>query len=75
MGYKKKSVLNCWHKAFGHSSRAKKVKILKFWLLGTSLGHCSPRIMIPERIFFQILILQQKLSGNVKNGRHSLFSF
>jgi len=74
VGCKIKSVLNCWHKAFGHSGRAK-VKILKFWLLGAFLGHCRPRTMTPEGIFFRILVLRQKLSGNVKNRRRSLLSF
>ena len=53
----------------------KKVKILKFWPLGAFLGHCRPRTMTPEGIFFQILVLRQKLSGNVKNRRRSLLSF
>jgi len=30
----------------------KKVKILKFWLLGPFRGHCSPRTMTPRRDIF-----------------------
>jgi len=52
-----------------------KVKILKFWLLGAFWGIVDPEPCPPEGIFFQILILRQKLSGNMKNHGRSLFSF
>jgi len=38
-----------------------KVKILKFWALEAFLGHCSPKTLTPDGIFFQILILRRKL--------------
>jgi len=53
-----------------------KVTILKFWLLRPIWGRCSPRTLTPWwDIFFAINILGVKLSGNVKNGPRSLFSF
>jgi len=53
----------------------KKVTILKFWLLTPIWGCCSPRTLTPGGIFFAINILGVKLSGNVKNGPRSMFSF
>ena len=52
-----------------------KVTILKFWPVGPIWGRCSPRYDPQVEYLFAIDTLGVKVSGNMKNGPRSLFSF